>query len=69
MHRRRQWVNMKPVLFVFQNCCTIPYNFSVSENRPAQQYVGRVQATDRDQGENARIIYHIIGQLHNTNKC
>ena len=44
-----------------QNCCVIPVTFDVQENLPRRQYVGQVNATDLDIGQNAETRYTIIG--------
>ena len=40
----------RPEFPKFSNCCTIPYDFSLMENLPTNQFVGQVSATDLDLG-------------------
>nr|CAD7400227.1 unnamed protein product [Timema poppensis] len=39
---------------------THPYRFRLSENLPGQQFVGRVEAVDHDEGKHAVIYYYIL---------
>nr|CAD7573732.1 unnamed protein product [Timema californicum] len=39
---------------------THPYRFRLSENLPGQQFVGRVEAVDHDEGKHAIIYYYIL---------
>nr|UZM07820.1 cadherin 1 [Geocoris pallidipennis] len=37
-----------------------PYVFYVKENSPSNSRIGRIEAVDRDEGENAKVYYYII---------
>ena len=50
----------------FRNCCTIPYDFSLMENMDPNQFVGKVSATDLDQGDFAIPRYSIESGNTNT---
>ncbi|XP_074530035.1 protocadherin alpha-13-like isoform X20 [Halichoeres trimaculatus] len=48
---------------------TLPqYNFYITENNPAGGSVFSLSASDRDEGDNALIIYHIVRDAGNENK-
>lgn len=40
---------------------TLPYIFHVTENTPAHVRIGKVTAVDKDEGDNARVYYYIVG--------
>ncbi|RZF35066.1 hypothetical protein LSTR_LSTR009658 [Laodelphax striatellus] len=40
---------------------TKPYIFNVIENTPSHRKIGKVEAVDKDEGENAKVYYYIIG--------
>ncbi|XP_034546277.1 uncharacterized protein LOC117817633 [Notolabrus celidotus] len=44
------------------------YNFYVTENNPAGASVFSLTASDRDEGDNALIVYHILRDAGNENK-
>ena len=48
----------------FQNCCTIPYEFTIKENEAGYTVIGEVEATDIDIGDDANIRYYIIGMTY-----
>lgn len=35
------------------------YNFQISENRPKDNFVGKVTAQDEDEGRHAKVYYYI----------